>query len=169
MAKPWEQVGGIVGVLSLLVAIVALISSLVVPEIRCYLGLKADVCSSVPTPTTPQVPSNELSIVKSYFIEIFFLKGRDDLQREATDIRSRLIEYGFNSERVVLKPVSEKILQGLEYPNSNEVRFDIGIEENPAESLRRLLGTIAPNRTFNLRNANNPEPTKGYISIFLSP
>jgi hypothetical protein len=169
MAKPWEQVGGIVGILSLLVAIVALVSSLVVPEIRCYLGLKADACSPVPTPTVPQVPSNELPIVKSYFIEIFFLKGRDDLQREATDIRSRLIEYGFNAERVVLKPVGEEVLQGLEYPNSNEIRFDIGTEENPAESLRQLLETIAPNKTFNLRDANNPEPTKGYISIFLLP
>lgn len=169
MAKSWEKIGAIAGIISLLVTFVAFISSIVVPEVRCFFRLKSEVCSSVPVPENLQESPSKPAIVKSYFIEIFFSEDRDDLRREATNIQNGLIKHGFNLEKVVLKPVSELTLQNLEFPKSNEVRFDIGYEEIPAESLRQLLGEIVPSKRFNLRDANNPEPTKGYISIFLIP
>ena len=172
MAKPWERVGVIAGVFSLLVAIAALISSIIVPEIRCYFRLRSDVCSPTSTATTPinsQGLSNKLSSLKGYSIAIFFLKDHDDLQREATNIQDRLIKSGINLEKVVLKPVSALTLQYLETPKGNEIRFDVGSEEVPAESLQQLLEGIIPDKRFNLRDANNSAPTKEYISIFLVP
>lgn len=162
MAEPWEKIGVIAGVISLVVAVITLVSGIFLPEIRCLLELELNNCSSSPTP--PQD-----STLKSYFIEIIFLHNRDDLWKEATDIRIALIERGFNPENVALQQVSESTLQALEVPKSNEVRFDVGPEGVPATDLKRLLEEIVSNKTFNLRDANNPEPTQNYISIFLWP
>ena len=162
MAKPWEQVGVITGVISLLVAIITLVSSIFLPEIRCYFKLSLNDCSLNPMP--PQE-----SVIKTYFIEIFFLQNQDRLQKEATDIQNALIDKGFDSGKVTLKPVSEATLHTLETPKYDEIRFDVGSEELPAAELKQLLQEIIPDKTFNLRDANNPEPTQGYISIFLWP
>ncbi len=104
-----------------------------------------------------------LSIMTNFKIGIYFRDKDEDRAQKAASIKERLTDYGFKN--ITIYPKEESFFGEIGKTYSDEVRYEEGVENEQAESLKNILNEFYPGKKFEKQSVSNR--TENFISIIL--
>ncbi|MEH2442896.1 hypothetical protein [Nostoc sp.] len=111
-----------------------------------------------------EINARIISVLSDYKIMLYFPNSKQNVSETAKNIQQTLVKYGLRENNIILNEKDNDFFQRLGYPTAYEVRYDPGVEDNPAELLISILKESYPSKQFTKRPIGSN--TKNSISIF---
>ncbi len=104
-----------------------------------------------------------LSIMTNFKIGIYYWDKDEFKARKAVEMKETLTKYGFKN--ITVYPKEESFFGKIGQTYSDEVRYEEGLEDEQAESLKNILNELYPRNKFEKQSVSNK--TENFISIIL--